>query len=154
MKQRKRMGLPTVPVVASRRTRVRRLPIAGARTAVPDAWFVDETTTNDVAATAEASSADTTMTNGASALPDRPFEDNAIVNAANALPDASSADNAMIRTVAAAPDGSFADNTITKLMARLDDAPRGETASQQRRPLPSAPAKFQPKVLRTRANRT
>lgn len=56
--------------------------------------------------------------------------------------------------VAAAPDGSFTDNTITKLMARFDDTRRDETASRQgRRPLPSAPATYQPKVLRTRANR-
>jgi hypothetical protein len=153
MKQRKRMGLPTVRVVASRRTRVRRLPIAGARTAVPDAWFVDETTTNDAAGAPETASADTTTMNGVSALPDRSFEDDAIVNVVT-LPDASFADNAMTRTAAAAPGGPFTDNTITKLMARLDDGRRGETASQQRRPLPSTPAKFQPKVLRTRANRT
>jgi hypothetical protein len=55
--------------------------------------------------------------------------------------------------VAAAQDASFADNTITKLMERLDDGRRVETASHQRRPLPSAPATFQPKVLRTRASR-
>jgi hypothetical protein len=154
MKQRKRMGLPTVRVVASRRTRVRRLPIAGARTAVPDAWFVDETTTSDVAGAPETASADTTTMNGVSALPDRSFEDNVILNVVTALPDASFADNAMTRTAAAAPDGPFPDNTITKLMARFDDGRRGETASQQRRPVPSTPAKFQPKVLRTRANRT
>ena len=137
MKQRKRMGLPTARMVASRRTHVGKLSIARAA----------------VATAAGASLTDAPIKNAVRATPDGPFEDNAITNAVTALADASFADDAMTGAVAAAPDGPFTDNTITKLMARLDDAPRGETASQQRRPLPSAPAKFQPKVLRTRANR-
>ena len=60
-------------------------------------------------------------------------------------------------TASAAPDETaralFADNTITRLMERLDGSGPSEGAPVQGRALPTGTSTFQPKVLRTRAQR-